>query len=632
MFFLYGHPLTFSRHLVLIAIFTFTVATKLWAQQPITKIRSPNGQTETQLLIDNGGKVYYRLMCGKQLIIDKSRLGIITDGPAMDSLITVFSMDKKMVKDKFAWPLGENASIENHYNEVILHCGNNTGRFDLIVRLFNGSMAFRYTFHQLPQRPVRLKAELTQFNMAGDYHIYQYHEESEFHRVAVDSLSGTSDLPSTLVSGTSNFISIGEADNRNYSKCVLVRGSRPNSLNLNFYTDTIYRNRQIFSINKDTLITFQDSLITPWRTVSYSKSAIGLHQFSELNLKLVQPLANEKIRDVKPGKVFRVPISTQGALDGIDFASKMNFQYILVDAGWYGAEFRTTSDPTKALPSFNISSIVAHAREKDIGVILYVNYVGLKARIDTILPLYKKWGISGLKFGFVDGGTQKGLAWLDTAMKKANDYGFVLNVHDHYKPTGLSRRYPFVLSSEGIRGDENSPDAFHNMVLPFTRFLAGPADFTFCYPNDVNAYSKNVKVSKAQQLALTVVYFDPLQAIFWYGRSQDYTNETDIDFFKHVPTVWDESIYTAGEIGKGVTVARLKGANWYIGSAAGLQPWQAQFRLNFLEKGKRYIATIYEDDGKGGIRKRYIDIKYNQIFNISLNGSGGQAVIIRPVN
>lgn len=618
----------FCRFLICLS-FLIYLTTAAGAQALISRVQSPDQLTEAQFRLDKQGKLCYRLICDKRVIVNWSRLGIKTDGPSLDSLISVSALSQQRVEEKFSWPLGEDAVIKNSYRGITLHCMTTTGAFSLIIRLYNGSLAFRYACYQLPKRSVMLLSELTEVNLASRYRIYQYHEESVFRPLAVDSLNGISDLPSTLVSDATGYISIGEADNRNYTKCVLVRGNRPNTLAFHFYVDTVYRNQQVSSIRTDSVIMFRDSLITPWRTVSYSKTAIGLHNFSQLNLKLVAPLDHKVPLNIKPGKVFRVPVNTQGALDGVDFASKMNFQYILIDAGWYGAEFRTISDPTKPIPGFELERIIGHARQKGIGVILYVNYVGLKAKIDTLLPLYKKWGVSGIKFGFVDGGTQKGLAWLDTAMKKVNDYGFILNVHDHYKPTGLSRRYPFVLSSEGIRGDENSPDAFHTTVLPFTRFLAGAADFTFCYPNKFNSYSKNVKVSKAQQLALTVVYFDPLQAIFWYGRSQDYEGDSDIEFFSHVPTVWDESRYVAGEIGEGISVARRKGSTWYLASAAGLQPWKGKFRLNFLDKRKQYIATIYEDDGTGGIRTRTMNLKYNDPYLADLEAKGGQAVIIR---
>ena len=247
------------------------------------------------------------------------------------------------------------------------------------------------------------------------------------------------------------------------------------------------------------------------------------------------------------------------------------------------------------------------------------------------MPLYKKWGVAGLKFGFVDGLTQEGITWLASAIKKVHDYGFILNIHDNYKPTGLSRTYPALLTQEGIRGDENSPDAFHNTVLPFTRFLAGPADFTFCYPNTKNSYSKNIKVSMAQQLALTVVYFSPLQAIFWYGHPNDYTNEKEIEFFKLVPATWNESLYIAGDIGKNISVARRKENTWFMGNAADLKIGRHSIRLVFLTKGKNYLATVYEDDEQGSIRKRTVKVKQGDMFPINIKDKGGQAIIIEQL-
>src|SRR5699024_6099635 len=126
---------------------------------------------------------------------------------------------------------------------------------------------------------------------------------------------------------------------------------------------------------------------------------------------------------------------------------------------------------------------------------------------------------------------------------------------------------------EGVRGNEHAPDAFHTLVLPFTRFLAGPADFTFCYPNAKESFSSKLKVSKGHQLALSVIFFSPLQAMLWYGKPEDYTNEEEIEFFKYVHTVWDESHYLKGKIGKYISVARRKGNIWFMGNAAGLQDW-----------------------------------------------------------
>jgi alpha-glucosidase len=593
--------------------------------------RSPDGKTVVAFGLNDEQQLIYRMDFQKKVVVKWSVLGLLTNAKNINTGITIVRKEDNKHREIFDWPLGEDAHIENNYQEIILHCKSTDTFFDIVGRVYNGSFAFKYVCKDLGQsQPVRLQKELTTFNLNDTYRIYQYHEESVFTPMSLNAMPGTSDLPSTLVSNDHLYLSIGEAENRNYSKSVLVKGAQPNSLALNFYIDTLYRDHKIVSIPKDTLITFKDSLVTPWRTISCAKSAIGLHEFSQLNLKLITPESNVPPTGVKPGKVFRVPITTQGGIEGADFAAKHHFQYIMLDAGWYGAEFRTTSDPTQPIAGLDLPAVINHATTKGIGVILYVNYVGLRAKLDTLLPLFKKWGVSGIKFGFVDGGSQRGLSWLDGAMKKVNDYGFILNVHDHYKPTGLSRRYPYNLSQEGIRGDENSPDAFHTTVLPYTRYLAGPADFTFCFPNSRDNFTKNLKVSKAQQMALTVIYFDPLQAIFWYGKSGDYTNDQEIEFFDQVPTIWDESHYLAGEIGESISVARKKDGIWYMGSAAGLNDWKTSLKLDFLDKGKTYVATIYEDDGNKGIRIKQINLKRNDVLPLEITAKAGQAIIFKP--
>ncbi|MXV16388.1 glycoside hydrolase family 97 protein [Hufsiella ginkgonis] len=620
-----------GRVLLLTLFIAASIADRGFAQdKKVASQVSPDHHTVVDFSLGKQGQLFYRMQYKKRQVTGWSRLGLKTDGPELANGITIRKVTRRNRDESFDWALGEDARIDNRYGELVLTCETANTAFSLITRVYNGSFAFRYVCRQTGAAPVKLQRELTSFNLADTYKIYQYHEESVFRPMPLDSMAGSADLPATLVSRNGLYLSIGEAENRNYTKCVAIKGDEANSVALDFYRDTLYRDGKIASVKRDTSVYFRDSLVTPWRTISCAENAVGLHAFSQLNLKLTTPLTRENPVHILPGKVFRVPISTEGGIQGADFAAKMKFQYIMLDAGWYGAEFRTNSDPTKWIPEIDLPKIISHAKEQGIGVILYVNYVGLRQYLDTILPLYKKWGVSGMKFGFVDGGTQQGLTWLDNAMKKVNDYGFVLNVHDHYKPTGLSRRYPYNLSQEGIRGDENSPDAFHNMVLPFTRYLAGPADFTFCYPNKNNSFSKNLKVSKGQQLALTVVYFDPLQAIFWYGKSQDYDpGDADLGFFRQVPTVWDESRYLQGAIGESVSVARRKGDTWFMGSAAGLNPWKTTISLSFLKKGKTYVASVYDDDGSGGIAVRTLRVKCGEQFPVNLAEKGGQAVVFR---
>jgi len=614
-------------------VVVFTIATiGCYAQDTAPSVLySPDGHTRLETGLNYRHELAYNLTFNNKIITFWSRLGLVLDNMDIGKPVTVISTLTRKHSEKIKWPLGESKVIENNYHELIQHCRAGGINFDIIYRCYNGAVAFRYVIHKNPGEVTRVNKELTEFNLAGDYGIFQYHEESQFSKLALNKMIYTCDLPATMFDTGRMYLSIGEADNRNYTKCVLVKGATSNSLNLSFYIDTLYRNHQVSEVRKDTLVEFAGSFETPWRTISCAETAIGLHDFSQLYLKLVDPAGKTSPDSVRPGKVVRLELNTKAGIEGIDFAAAHNFSYVLFDAGWYGAEFRTTSDPTKPIDGFDIEKITAYGRSKGIGVILYVNYVGLKNKLDAILPLYKKWGVAGLKFGFVDGGTQKGLSWLDTAMQKVNDYGFVLNVHDHYKPTGLSRRYPYQLSQEGIRGDENSPDAFHTMVLPYTRFLAGAADFTFCYPNSKSSFAKNLKVSKGQQMALTVIYFSPMPSIFWYGKPKDYTNEQEIEFFKYVPTVWDESRYLAGEIGENIAVARKKDKVWYMGIASGTKSWSASVSLDFLDRGKKYEATIYEDDGQNGVRIHKSTVTSKTVLPFAIGATEGQAIILRTV-
>lgn len=598
-------------------------------------VTSPDNSTACEISASNNGRLMYKVSYNQRPAIRWSPLGLRVNGVSLYEHTIIQGVTRKEFNEHTYWPLGESDTLINHCRQTTITCRSGNITWKVIARAYNGSIAFRYEV----KGSGSVQREYTAFYFTGPYTLYQYNQESVFTPTALDTCKHTCDLPATFapgddhVPGSQNYIHIGEADNATYTKAELQKSEEPNSVAIVF--------------PHDTAVLFKGHLISPWRTISMSRTAIGLHRCSQLNLVLSGPTpgqnpvvsaasapglpsGNSLPSWLKPGKLIRAQLTTEAGLDCIDFAAAHNFQYIMYDAGWYGAEFRTISNPTQPIPAIDMPRVIAYGKSKGIGVILYVNYVGLRHWLDTILPLYKQWGVAGLKFGFVDGLTQDGLTWLSTAMQKVYDHGFILDIHDNYKPTGLSRRFPQLLTQEGIRGDENSPDAFHTTMLPFTRFLAGPADFTFCYPNATNSYSKNLKVSKAQQLALTVIYFSPLQSIFWYGKPKEYTDEKEIAFFKYVPTVWNETHYLAGQPGKYISVARRNGNTWFIGNAAGPEDWNDTLKLNFLQPGRNYTATAYQDDPNGSIQERTFAIKKGDLLPIAIKAAGGQAIIIRP--
>lgn len=590
-------------------------------------ISSPDHQLVCQIRLYEKTTISYHVLFEGKEMISWSPLGLVlTDRIQPSGKLQLKELNRTEIHKKFAWLNGEKDSIDNHYRELQIAVQQEEGTvFHLIFRLFDHNLAFRYEIPaQSGMEKYRIERELTGFRFTEPYTVYRHTTESVFSPSLISEMKAASDFP--LVMQRDNmFISINEAHNIQYTKAVIQHTEEPNTLAIRFLRDTVL---------------VQGRFQSPWRTITVAHSATALCDNSDLLYKLNK--APEKNRDfswIRPGKLIReMTLTTQGALSCIDFAQKMNLQYILFDAGWYGkgyaAEHSPDSDPFKVVPEIDLPRIIRYGKERNIGLLVYVNYIALrKNNLDTLFTLYKSWGIQGLKFGFVDGLSQKGIIWLMGAVKKAQDYGFIVDVHDNYKPTGISRTMPGWLTQEGIRGNENDPDAFHNTTLPFTRFLSGPADYTFCYRNQKDSFnntllSKKLQVSQAQQLALTVIFYSPLQSMFWYGKPADYQKPTDIEFFSYVPVTWDQTLHLRGEIGKYAVVARKKSNDWFLGAAAGLAPYETELSLDFLEKGKRYRADRYRDDGKGGILKKSSNVNNHSILKISLSASGGEAVRI----
>ena len=233
------------------------------------------------------------------------------------------------------------------------------------------------------------------------------------------------------------------------------------------------------------------------------------------------------------------------------------------------------------------------------------------------------------------------------AVKKCADYGLMVDIHDEYRPTGFSRTYPNLMTQEGIRGNEEFPDATHNATLPFTRFIAGAADYTICYYRqdfgrlnaDKDGYgvprSKSIQTTPAHQLALAAVYYSPLQYMYWYDKPSDAQDEPELKFFDDVYTTWDDTKVLQGEVGEFITIARRKGEEWFIGSITNNEARALSVNLDFLPEGKNYIAEIYTDGDtsvktRTKVRASAYRVSNKTRLNFCLKASGGSAVRLVP--
>lgn len=526
---------------------------------------------------------------------------------------------------------GEYSQIRDHYNEMTLHLlkgGKHEGSgtaydkrqqylLDIIVRAYDEGVAIRYHFPEATNGLfMHITDDLTSFRFAPGAEAYHY-AWAQSHANKVKLLKSEAawkeeaERPLTLHLANGLYAAIGEATLTDF-----VRGK------LKLKAD---HELQMAMFDSADIITAYDM---PWRFIMVGEKAIDLINNKQLVLNLNAPCQIADTSWIKPGKAFRVcRLDMKTCLAGVDFCVDRGLQYIELDAGWYGPEMKMSSSALKVLESRDIDmpKLCAYAKSKGVGVWVYVNQRALYQELDQILPLYEKWGISGIKFGFVQIGSQEWTTWLHQAVRKCADHHIMVDIHDEYRPTGWSRTYPNLMTQEGIGGNEEMPDAEHNTILPFTRFLCGPADYTPCY------FNGRVKNTKAHQLAMPVVYYSPVTFLYWYDLPNAYKGEQELDFWKYCPTVWDESKALQGEIGEFVVQARRSGDDWFVGAMTGLQARDITINTaDFLQKGKKYRVEMYNDDPMQNTRTKVAStvqtLKAGKVLKLHLQPSGGAAL------
>jgi alpha-glucosidase len=289
--------------------------------------------------------------------------------------------------------------------------------------------------------------------------------------------------------------------------------------------------------------------------------------------------------------------------------------------------------------------VIRYADAKGIGIILYVNRRALERQLDVLLPLYRQWGIRGVKYGFVNVGTQQWTTWLHEAVRQAARHQLMVDVHDEYRPTGYSRTYPNLLTQEGIGGDETAPSNEQTLRILFTRMLAGAGDNTICYYNE--RVTRNA--SHAYQLAKSVCLYSPWQFLYWYDRPAGAPgatggagggrgvigSERELEFFAQVPTVWDDTRVLHGEIGQYAVIARRSGETWFVGAMNDAQPRTLPLPLEFLDAGRSYTAHVYRDDPTMDththVRIEQVPVTRDSALPLQLAPRCGQALRIVPV-
>lgn len=593
------------------------------------RVESPDGKVAVEFSVQSGGIPTYRIdYLGKPIVLE-SRLGLLPD---FTNGFEIRKISRSEHHGKWSQVYGERNIVPDNYRELNVDLKQTSGRLMRItLRAYDEGAAFRYSFPKQDSKEFKFTGEQTEFHFPENTFGYEEHgTEGEYRRARLSDIEPWCERPLTLEYASGLFACLCEADNENYPRMLLsVLDGASNTLVSALGGTTSNTARDPSTGDPTATLHAGDS--TPWRMFVVGERPGDLLERNYLMLDLNPPLALKNVSWIKSGKVMRdTTLTTANSKAIIDFAAQAGLQYVHLDWHWYGTEDPETGDATTVrVRNLDIPEIIRYGREKNVGLILYVDRRQIKKQRDILFPLYEKWGVKGVKIGFIDVGPQTESAWITETIKRAAEHHLMLDIHDGHRPTGFARTYPNLLTVEGVRGNEHFPTSEHNCTLPFTRYVAGSADYTVCY------YDRRLQTTHAHQLAMAVISYSPLQWIFWYDRPDMYHGEPEIEFFQHVPTVWDDTKVINGEIGKFATIARRSGDDWFIGTINDSEPRQLELPLNFLTTGRQYIAHIYSDNDSVPTRTHVAvetcPVDSLTTLDVPLQAAGGQAVWITPL-
>lgn len=539
----------------------------------------------------------------------------------MDPL-TVDSISIGVSVDTVWTPLyGERSKVRDRYNQATLHMSRKDKsdyRLDVQVRAYDEGIAFRYFF---PEHPAaifhKVVDDLTDFTLPeGTMAWSEEWAQAPFMHQPIDSISIPVERALTMELPGGQWVAILDADNDDWCLTKLRhREGHKGTLESVMYSPV-------------DIVTYY---ATPWKIIMTADSPTQLIENNDIVQNLNPPCAIEDAEEwVRPGKIMRcTTLTTEAGMKNIDFCAEHNIPYMLFDWLWYVPCTSHDGDATKVIDKLDMKKVVEYGKDKGVGVWLYVNQHALMKQMDELFPLLKEWGIAGVKSGFVQYASHRWATWLHDMVRKAADNRLLMNIHDEYRPSGFSRTYPNLLTQEGIHGNEEWPDATHNVTLPFTRMLNGAADYTICY------FDMRLKNTHAHQLAASLIFYSPLQTILWYDTPDRYHGEQEIEWFEDLETVFDDTKALAGYPGENIVMARRKGDTWFVGAMTNNEARRQEIALDFLPDGTNWLAQVYTDDPEAATTTKVRCEKYavspSTRLKLDLQPKGGAAVRLTPI-
>lgn len=642
-------------------VLLLTFAGKRVSAQSSYDLRSPDGRIEVR--IRTTGSIRYDIVLKGRAVLEDSTMAMDVDHKKVgvdpkvtDSTHRTYDgIVEPVVKQKFA-------RIRDHYNELRLSLD---GGYAAVFRAYNEGVAYRFE-NALPQEKVKVYTEDAKFNFPSNFVVY-YPQEDSFYshnerkylpqRLSEIAPAFIATLPAVVDVGGGAKLAIAESDLQDYPG-LWLHGTSGNALEATFppypLKEVQTSDRDYKPVETADYIAVTSGTRTfPWRVIGIADHDGDLLT-NQIVYLLERPSQFQDTSWIKPGKVawdwwndwnidgvdFRAGINTKTYEYYVDFASKYGIPYIILDDGWY-----KLGNLLEVTPDLNMEELVAYARRKNVGIILWASWKTLDDQLIAALDQFEKWGIRGIKVDFMQRSDQIMIDYFYRVCREGAKRHLMVDFHGDQKPATMTRTWPNLINAEGVRGMEWSKwsadsEPKHNVTLPFTRMFLGPMDYT---PGAMRNATRSTFAAinsqpmalgtRCHQLAMYVVYEAPLQMLS--DSPSNYLREPEImDLLGPVPTEWDETKVLDARIADYVVVARRNGREWYVGAMTDWTSRTLDIDLSFLPDGNftmdAYQDGINADRNASDYRKTSIQVNKGTKLKLSLASGGGWAARIHP--
>jgi len=649
------------RKFVIVILLSFIV---LFGKAQKYLIDSPDKKLSAEIEINNG--ITLKMLKGRESVFTLSGLSLETaDNNQLFENQHVKKTSRTSINEEIKPQVRDKSEVyRNGFNELVIHFKSN---HSVTFRLFNEGLAYRLSTSVKDSLTV-LKENLdiqfqqydsARFQPAKSFN-FDYESPYEFKKISELEAGKLNCLPFLVQKQNGLFVMITESDLYNYpglwlkgtGKTELTATNPPYPKTLS-YTGSIYRHGQIAE-SSGYIARVKGARTYPWRLFAIAEHEDGLINNNMVYL-LASPTQLTDVSWIKPGVVmfdwwgkngiygvdFKAGVNTETAKYFIDFCAAKGFRYFLFDDGWSPKD-----DLLHEVPGLNMSEVTAYAKTKGVDVMLWVIWNSLKKQWNPAFDQFEKWGIKGIKMDFMNRDDQQMVEFYEAVARKAAEKKMVVDFHGAYKPCGLSRKYPNLLTREALiefeyNGGSSWDNPEHHNLLPYIRMFTGPMDYIPATMR--NSTKDNFRPisdcpmgqgTRAHALALFVILSSPMEML--PDSPSDYYREAECtDFLSKIPVEWSETRLLKGKISKYTVLARRSGDTWFVGAITNKDERLIDIPTDFLKSGKYHIESI--EDGMNAntnatdyklINK---DFKSGEVLPIKLAPGGGWVARITAI-